>query len=54
MFLLGIEKIAFGLLYMKYGYMYPVSILFTVERELISKGLKIQHTLTGYFKWFIS
>lgn len=32
MFLLGIEKIAFGLLYMKYGYMYQVSILFTVER----------------------
>lgn len=41
MFLLGIEKIVFGLLYMKYGYMYLVFILFIVERELIFKGLKI-------------
>lgn len=34
MFLLGIEKIVFGLLYMKYGYMYMylVFVLFIVER----------------------
>lgn len=57
MFLLGIEKIAFGLatIYEIWLHVPSIHSIHCRERtKIISKGLKIKHTLTGYFKWFIS